>query len=594
MAVLRSPEIDPTACLLFRVTFYYRLSHSPTFKHSNLKERFYLHVVMEVRGLPFRNNLIWGNEDDYQGKHPNQWHFAEILFERQLNAKFFISLLAYHNDDCLSNIKTIAVDVIRIEYAESVELESGVCPITTAASPISSTASVPVWPAVNTMPTTTTTSTTTAQVGSGISITTELKNATNKETYANDTAYYTQSPHSVLDVIHSAVADSSLEYTGQPTRRWAQENAVNTLLQITDQIIRAEESGNLQAPPLSKDGHAAAATIYQALEHMYHTLPPQEDLYVFNNSFSRVYVSAVLIDGSSQFESLSLTSQLEVSGFDPKGNIFFLGDSSSSVASIAFKKEVLKEVFEDLRQSANETRVRFVLSLSAMLSFKFAKFIPQNELRERSSPIILLASMNHRPKRKDTVIIRHNVDVLFEHPSGAKRQHQCIFLNYTSKQWSGDECRIFAKSAKWDSTTVECACNHFTPFSLLLTLCGSLSRSFIPKDKSLTLDLAVVTTATTIVSAACCLVALLIIVVRIWRRSVICDKVTFTRMGLWIALLGMYLFIVFSQLVVYAPELCGQKFCLRFKQFNLFKSYCIRNDTGEEITSQETHTMDLE
>ncbi|XP_055329257.1 adhesion G-protein coupled receptor F2-like isoform X2 [Paramacrobiotus metropolitanus] len=413
------------------------------------------------------------------------------------------------------------------------------------------------------------------------SVSVELQKVTNKDTYPDNNTYYMQSTHNVLGVIQEAVssccqltfsdiltiANFFQEFAGAEAPpnlpEGAQEEAVHTLLQITDQILYAEEAAQLKAPAANNDGYDAAATVYQALEDMYNNLPPNDVPYIFNSSFSLTHIHAVLINGSSQFEHFNLTTKLEVSGFNRETGIAVLADGrSATVASIEFNTEALQEAFEELRQIANTTPVKFSFSLSAMQAFKFARFIPTNELNERSSPIVLLASLDHRLKRKDIITIRHNVDVLFEYPSGARRQHQCIFLNYTSKYWSEDGCRMTAKHAKWNSTTVKCTCDHLTPFSLLLTLCGSLSRSFVPKDKPFTLDLAVVTTATTIVAAACCLFALLIITVRILRRSVIWDEMTFTRTGLWIALFGMYLFTIFSQLIVYAPELCGQKFCL--------------------------------
>ncbi|XP_055354666.1 adhesion G protein-coupled receptor L2-like isoform X2 [Paramacrobiotus metropolitanus] len=367
------------------------------------------------------------------------------------------------------------------------------------------------------------------------------------------------------DILDTAGFFQAFSHEGTPADlpEGAQKDAVDTLLQITGQIFSAEETGKLEAPATSSDGYDAAATIYEALENMYNSLPPNEEPYVFSNSLSVAYVSAVLINGSSQFEDFNLTTKMETRGFSRETGITAAADdSTASVASISFKTSALQEAFEELKQTANTTPVKFAFSLSAMPSFKFARFVPTNELNERSSPIVLLASLGVSLKKKDIITIRHNVDSLFDHPSGARRQHQCIFLNYTSKHWSGDGCRMTAKHVQWDNSTVECTCDHLTPFSLLLTLCGSLSRSFIPKDQPLTLDLAVVTTATTLVAMVCCGLALIIIMVKIWHGLVVFDDVNFVRMGLWIALFGMYLFTIFSQLMVYAPKLCGQQFCL--------------------------------
>ncbi|XP_055328922.1 adhesion G protein-coupled receptor L3-like [Paramacrobiotus metropolitanus] len=410
----------------------------------------------------------------------------------------------------------------------------------------------------------------------------ELKNVTNKESYANETEYYVHSADNVLNTLKSGVSNGSRKLSFEDivaTSKFfeelagtnvtadlpegAQKDAIKTLLQITDEIVSAEESGKLATSVVGDGGQDAAAAIYEALEDMYNSLPPAEEPYVFNDTTCVAFVNVVEINGSSRFDDLKFRTTMDITGFG-QGTLT-LGDdneNATSVATIAFKEDVLREAFEELKQTANETSAKFAFSLSAMPAFKFARSIPLNEVRERSSPLVLLASVGISLKRKDVITIRHNIDQLFNYPSGAKRHHECIFLDYTSKKWEKDGCRLSAKYPKWDSTIVECTCDHLTPFSLLLTLCGSLSNSFAPNDESFTFDLVVVTLGTTIVSAVCCLIALITIIMKAWRRKVIFDEMTFTQTGLWIVLFGMYFFIISSQMMVLIPEMCGQKFCL--------------------------------
>ncbi|XP_055328946.1 uncharacterized protein LOC129581750 [Paramacrobiotus metropolitanus] len=522
---------------------------------------------------------------------------------------FALYWFAYHNDNCESDRKSIALDTITFQLARSANAsqDDAICTnsstvnldaatnATTQTSTSAWTTSQPATLLTSTEHTTTepTTSMTSSPSRATPTTTTtgvhtiqpnfsaHLQNAINKDTYPNNTSYYTQSTHHVLNIIQSAVNNESVELTfndiftiatyfqefagaeiPDDLPEGSQNDALNTLLQITDQIVIAEESGK-SAVAATNDGYDAASIIYQALETLYNNLPPTDAPYVFNETLSFTFAHVLQINASSQFDDFKFHTKMDIVGFN-RGILTSAGSNLSSVpvTSISFKDDVLREAFNELKQTASETNVKFAFSLSAMPAFKFARYIPASEVRQRSSPLVLLASVGHNSKRKDIITVRHNVDQLFNFPSGARRQHQCIFLDYTSKQWSTDGCRVTAKYPKWSDTVVECTCDHLTPFSLLLTLCGSLSNSFASKDKPFTLDLAIVTTMTTAVSTLCCLIALVIIVVKTWRREVVYDEKNFIRTGLWIALFGMYCFIISSKLMVYFPELCGQQFCL--------------------------------
>ncbi|XP_055329170.1 uncharacterized protein LOC129581904 [Paramacrobiotus metropolitanus] len=408
-----------------------------------------------------------------------------------------------------------------------------------------------------------------------------LESATNNATYPNATTYYLLSTHRVLNILQNAaeLTFNDVRVTANYFRDFAtmnppedlpegaQKDAVETLLQITYQIVSAESSGKLKVSPSPGNGHRAAVSIYQALEQLYHKLPASDESYirVFITPFCVTYVYSTVINGSSQFDDLRFSNNLEIGGFDwGTGITAVWNGSTGSVTSTTFNKDVLREVFEDLKKTVNATEAaKFTFSLSAMVVFKFAEEIPANELNERASPLVLLASLNDDSQRRNNIVTtRHNVDILFNYPSGAKRRHACTFLNYGTDRWSIEGCSLTAKYPKWDNTIVECTGDHLTPFSLFLTLCSSLSRSLVPNDAAFTMDLAVVTTATTGVAAVCCVFALIIIMVKIYQKSVVFDEVMFTRMGLWVALLGMYTFSIFSQLMVYIPEMCGQQFCL--------------------------------
>ncbi|XP_055328943.1 uncharacterized protein LOC129581748 isoform X2 [Paramacrobiotus metropolitanus] len=607
VAVLRSTIIsNPYPCRMRRVRFWYHLSDYPVFDSVNPQNQFHLKVfAAELTGIAFPTDVIWGREEDYNGVRPNVWYQSETLFHRANNGPFFIYLFAYHNDNCQANVKTITLDYIDIAYAV-LETNAARCPSTTTTPmtmpptthvrTVSTNSMLSQTPAValsaspkrtTKNPTTPTTSlvtaaaptiTTTGAATTPSSIFMELQTVTNIAAYPNKTSYYTQSTHNVLNAIRRAVTNETIEFTfndivttanffqefaeqtdtPNDLPEGAEKDAISTLLQITDQIVIAEESGKVAAVTVEKDGQDAASTIYQALENMYNSLPPTEEPYVFNTTFSVTYAHVVQINASSQFDDWQFKTKLEIAGFI-RGAITIAGaeENAASVATIEFKDDVLREAFEELKQTANDSCAKFTFSLSAMPAFKFAKYIPVSQVRQRSSPLVLLASVGYALKQKDIVIIRHNVDRLFNYPSGARRQQQCTFLNYTTKQWSGDGCRVSAKYPKWNDTVVECTCDHLTPFSLLLTLCGSLSNSFVSKDRLFTQDLAIVTTTTTAVSTVCCLIA-----AKTWRRTIVYDEKNFLRTGLWIALFGMYCFIISSQLMVYFPGLCGQKFCL--------------------------------
>ncbi|XP_055333069.1 uncharacterized protein LOC129584779 [Paramacrobiotus metropolitanus] len=115
VAVLRGPIIVSTACIVYRVKFWYRLSDYPVINPANLRDEFVLKVFVEDNGQAFPNDQIWGKADDYTGVSPNQWHFGQAIFGRDRGEQFTVNFLAYHNDGCELSLKTIALDTIQIE-----------------------------------------------------------------------------------------------------------------------------------------------------------------------------------------------------------------------------------------------------------------------------------------------------------------------------------------------------------------------------------------------------------------------------------------------------------------------------------------------
>ncbi|XP_055328780.1 uncharacterized protein LOC129581615 [Paramacrobiotus metropolitanus] len=134
VAVLRGPIIVSTACIVYRVKFWYRLSDYPVINPANPRDEFVLKVFVEDNGQAFPNDHIWGTADDYTGVNPNQWHFGQAIFGRDRGEQFTVNFLAYHNDGCELSLKTIALDTIQIENAVSVPYGSGFCTTTTPTS----------------------------------------------------------------------------------------------------------------------------------------------------------------------------------------------------------------------------------------------------------------------------------------------------------------------------------------------------------------------------------------------------------------------------------------------------------------------------
>ncbi|XP_055329163.1 uncharacterized protein LOC129581901 isoform X2 [Paramacrobiotus metropolitanus] len=116
VAILRSPGIIPRSCLALRVTFWYRLSGGPTF--SPTPQEFNLKVLIEDRYYTFPNDLIWGRQNDYTNTTVNEWNFAEVYFGRDNGEQFTVNFLAYHDNRCRENNKTIALDFMTIQAAQ--------------------------------------------------------------------------------------------------------------------------------------------------------------------------------------------------------------------------------------------------------------------------------------------------------------------------------------------------------------------------------------------------------------------------------------------------------------------------------------------
>ncbi|XP_055328950.1 uncharacterized protein LOC129581754 [Paramacrobiotus metropolitanus] len=178
VAVLRSPIIRPTSCTVWRVTFWYRLSDYPVIDSANPQNQFHLKVFVENHGQSFPTEMIWGREEDYDSFLPNTWYLGEAVFHRDHSEPFVLYWFAYHNDNCEVDLKPIAVDTIRIQYAIPAVEGSGVCPVVTI-SPI----------AVVTTPATTTTTTSSAitTTGSAATVTTNQPPSTTTESSTSTT-----------------------------------------------------------------------------------------------------------------------------------------------------------------------------------------------------------------------------------------------------------------------------------------------------------------------------------------------------------------------------------------------------------------------
>ncbi|XP_055328948.1 uncharacterized protein LOC129581751 isoform X2 [Paramacrobiotus metropolitanus] len=118
VAVLRSPNIGPAACIVWRLTFWYRLSDYPVFDSVNPQNQFHLKVFVENNEETFPTELIWGREEDYDSFRPNVWYSGEGVFHRNESQPYAVYWFAYHNDNCEVDRKEIAVDTIRIQYGQ--------------------------------------------------------------------------------------------------------------------------------------------------------------------------------------------------------------------------------------------------------------------------------------------------------------------------------------------------------------------------------------------------------------------------------------------------------------------------------------------
>ncbi|XP_055332983.1 adhesion G protein-coupled receptor E5-like [Paramacrobiotus metropolitanus] len=503
---------------------------------------------------------------------------ASIVVEIIAYATISAVLAAYRSepDNVHSTVQPTTTSTIR-----STTLPTRTFPSTTVTRPNTTSASTSRLSSTSTYTLLPVTSSTTPSPAPRIS--TELSNAINRTAYHNDTDYYTQSPSNVLRAVQglvnnasqsekisfpniAAFASYSLDFAKIPVNFSlpvnATTNATRSIIEIADALLGADQDNQLEMPITPEAEHEAdqtAAAIYQTLEILYDKLPPSDVPYEFKDTHILSYAHVVSVNNETRFEDLQLRTELGIQ--DASQGLLTPGKNNDSVASIKLCRDALKKSFEEIKQMSNGSASRFTFALSAMPAFTFSKHPSTNKRLERSSPLVLLASVGHPLKGEKIVTIRHNVDKLFDYPHGARRRHTCSYLNYATKQWSTDGCQAH-KLPLWNGTMVECHCNHLTPFSLLLTMCSSVLDQSESSNSSFTLDLAIVTTATTMVAALCSLVALVIILLRIWYKNITFDEDTFARTNLWIVLFGMYFFVIFSQAMVFSPELCGQRFCL--------------------------------
>ncbi|XP_055342097.1 uncharacterized protein LOC129590752 [Paramacrobiotus metropolitanus] len=574
MAVLRSVALNPASCSVFRLRFWYCLYSVPYFAASSPSvDEYNLKVFIEQDGSlvsqEFPTQLLWGSAADYTHfSGVREWHLVEVVFGRQAGQRFTVNFFAFHKDGCRSDTiaNQIYVDDVEIERAVHSSPENGTCWTTTAATTTST-------------PSSTATTASPDEITVTVFLLEELRNATNRTLYDSDYGYYVQSPQNVLNATQNLLIGSHTEVNfsniqiisefflhfaempipnGLPNS--AQEATVNMMLEIVDVIIIAEENKKVIPPDSREDGPHAAAAVYQALEILYNNLPPKEQPYIFNTTRVVTFANALAVNSTAQFANLNIYTEMNVQRFENGLLSVDVSGEKAAVARIALNKDVLREAYEKFQRNPNGT-FTFSFSLSAMPVFRFGKHPTQNSRQEFASPLVLLAAVNRQLTLKGTNVIQieHNIDKLFKEAHGARRRHGCTFLGYTSKKWSTNGCRMSSKLPSWKGTIVQCTCDHLTPFSLLLTLCSSISQ--IPTTQTFSLDLAVVTTSTAVVAALCCFFALVVIAFRICRRQIVFDEDTFARTSLWIVLFAMYLFVTFSQLMLFAPDLCGPTSC---------------------------------
>ncbi|XP_055353256.1 adhesion G protein-coupled receptor L1-like [Paramacrobiotus metropolitanus] len=100
--------------------------------------------------------------------------------------------------------------------------------------------------------------------------------------------------------------------------------------------------------------------------------------------------------------------------------------------------------------------------------------------------------------------------------------------------WSTEGCHLMRKSATWsEGTTAECVCDHLTPFTMLLDLCGSLLSEDDADDEPmyLTLEPAIVTLCSLIVSIICCFFIACHLLWAVWNNVIGFTPRKFTRLN---------------------------------------------------------------
>ncbi|XP_055331648.1 uncharacterized protein LOC129583736 isoform X2 [Paramacrobiotus metropolitanus] len=334
-------------------------------------------------------------------------------------------------------------------------------------------------------------------------------------------------------------------------------DAVDLIVTICDAILGLDLSGEIESPQSTQQGNEVATLVLDTLEKLHTIAPPGEEAKEIFKDYISVYINAFIVNSTSEFQSISATLKLVVTveeifpnhTMDAYFSKYSLDEIFMGVSRLELNEEALRHEFNDFVQSLPpNTNAVFSYSLMALQKFRICKFgdpleMPKRNARRTGSVLVSAAIQNTSRSHKEMVSITHKVDNLFKGRISGRKEHRCVYLDYkkslhdpnVSARWSTEGCFLNHKNSTWkEGTIVECVCNHLTPFTMLLDLCGSIVSGDNLDDSSYykALEPTIVTMASLSVSIICCFVIACHLLWAVWQKFIGLTPRNFTRLNL--------------------------------------------------------------
>ncbi|OQV13779.1 putative Adhesion G-protein coupled receptor G4 [Hypsibius exemplaris] len=370
--------------------------------------------------------------------------------------------------------------------------------------------------------------------------------------------------------------------------------------EIIHHIVETDPSwdasvGIMSLPASVEEARRVEQALYEDLERIPDILPPQVEPYEFYKTLISVNVLRRKPSPVDEFEELlqpvstagtlnvkpSLNNAIFVSDFKSRAYLnstfTFIAENNNFTDGMANLRITLPALKKNFNIAKNNSKP-FSVMLSALQRFRYVNFEHDEfftgSKSRKVSPIMLMGKLNQAVKEPIVVVsFSTKVDALIQTAEGKRfrgsRNYQCVYFDYNltaaAGGWSDKGCHVKSKHTTWEEgTTVECECDHLTPFTMFFYLCSTLIDLEEPLAPNLSeqfaqLEPRIVATVSLSISVFCTLIVLLHTGWKLWNKYIRLTPLNFTRLNVVVSIFASNITILVAE---YIPDSEDPDACL--------------------------------